>query len=64
MRALTFTRSDFTHNAIDRSIVSLPLLGAPASVAFGYVFTSLLATTTDTRRFGAVYMICAVGVYV
>ncbi|KAF2268236.1 hypothetical protein CC78DRAFT_409519, partial [Lojkania enalia] len=32
-----------------RSFISLPLLGIPASLAFG---------------FGAVYMICAVGVYV
>lgn len=35
--------------ALNRSIVTLPLLGIPASLAFG---------------FGAVYMICAVGVYV
>lgn len=35
--------------AFNRSLVSVPLLGLPASVAFG---------------FGAVYMICAVGVYV
>ncbi|OCK76723.1 hypothetical protein K432DRAFT_407924 [Lepidopterella palustris CBS 459.81] len=34
---------------LNRSIVNLPLLGIPASLAFG---------------FGAVYMICAVGVYV
>ncbi|KAF2127965.1 hypothetical protein P153DRAFT_376886 [Dothidotthia symphoricarpi CBS 119687] len=34
---------------LNRSVVNLPLLGAPASLAFG---------------FGAVYMICAVGVYV
>ncbi|KAH7394451.1 hypothetical protein BKA66DRAFT_300718 [Pyrenochaeta sp. MPI-SDFR-AT-0127] len=34
---------------LNRTFVNLPLLGAPASVAFG---------------FGAVYMICAVGVYV
>ncbi|RII07706.1 hypothetical protein CUC08_Gglean008681 [Alternaria sp. MG1] len=35
--------------AIYRSLVNLPVLGVPASLAFG---------------FGAVYMICAVGVYV
>ncbi|KAH5558571.1 dolichyl-diphosphooligosaccharide-protein glycosyltransferase subunit OST5 [Parastagonospora nodorum SN15] len=35
--------------SLNRSVINLPLLGAPASVAFG---------------FGAVYMICAVGVYV
>lgn len=35
--------------ALNRSLVSVPLLGLPASVAFG---------------FGAVYVICAVGVYV
>ncbi|KAF2454755.1 hypothetical protein BDY21DRAFT_290944 [Lineolata rhizophorae] len=34
---------------INRSIATLPLYGIPASLAFG---------------FGAVYMICAVGVYV
>ncbi|KAF2820268.1 hypothetical protein CC86DRAFT_305072 [Ophiobolus disseminans] len=34
---------------LNRSFVNLPLLGGPAAVAFG---------------FGAVYMICAVGVYV
>ncbi|KAF2853606.1 hypothetical protein T440DRAFT_390089 [Plenodomus tracheiphilus IPT5] len=34
---------------LNRSLVNLPILGAPASLAFG---------------FGAVYMICAVGVYV
>ncbi|OJD24898.1 hypothetical protein ACJ73_03737 [Blastomyces percursus] len=34
---------------LNRSLLSLPLLGVPASLAFG---------------FGAVFMICAVGVYV
>jgi hypothetical protein len=34
---------------LNRSLVNLPVLGVPASLAFG---------------FGAVYMICAVGVYV
>ncbi|EUC31499.1 hypothetical protein COCVIDRAFT_94681 [Bipolaris victoriae FI3] len=34
---------------LNRSLVNLPILGVPASLAFG---------------FGAVYMICAVGVYV
>ncbi|KAL2350374.1 hypothetical protein BJ546DRAFT_444153 [Cryomyces antarcticus] len=34
---------------LNRSLINLPLLGIPASLAFG---------------FGAVYMICAVGVYV
>ncbi|KAH9863782.1 hypothetical protein J1614_009714 [Plenodomus biglobosus] len=34
---------------LNRSLVNLPILAAPASLAFG---------------FGAVYMICAVGVYV
>ncbi|KAJ4365501.1 hypothetical protein N0V95_000436 [Ascochyta clinopodiicola] len=34
---------------LNRSFANLPLVGAPASIAFG---------------FGAVYMICAVGVYV
>ncbi|KAF2030538.1 hypothetical protein EK21DRAFT_65376 [Setomelanomma holmii] len=34
---------------LNRSLTNLPLLGVPASIAFG---------------FGAVYMICAVGVYV
>ncbi|KAH7390830.1 hypothetical protein DE146DRAFT_758275 [Phaeosphaeria sp. MPI-PUGE-AT-0046c] len=34
---------------LNRSLVNLSLLGVPASLAFG---------------FGAVYMICAVGVYV
>ncbi|KAF2273446.1 uncharacterized protein EI97DRAFT_383705 [Westerdykella ornata] len=34
---------------LNRSFANLPLLGIPASLAFG---------------FGAVYMICAVGVYV
>ncbi|KAI8933672.1 hypothetical protein NX059_009391 [Plenodomus lindquistii] len=34
---------------LNRSLVNLPVLAAPASIAFG---------------FGAVYMICAVGVYV
>ncbi|KAF7504003.1 hypothetical protein GJ744_002931 [Endocarpon pusillum] len=34
---------------LNRSLVSLPLLGIPASLAFG---------------FGAVYTICGVGVYV
>ncbi|KIW02299.1 uncharacterized protein PV09_06446 [Verruconis gallopava] len=35
--------------ALNRSLITLPLLGIPASLAFG---------------FGTVYMICAVGVYV
>ncbi|KAF1954659.1 hypothetical protein CC80DRAFT_123711 [Byssothecium circinans] len=35
--------------SLNRSIVTLPLLGIPASIAFG---------------FGSVLMICAVGVYV
>lgn len=35
--------------ALNRSLVTVPLLGLPASVFFG---------------FGAVYMICAVGIYV
>ncbi|KAI9816957.1 MAG: ssDNA endodeoxyribonuclease [Thelocarpon impressellum] len=35
--------------SLNRSIVSLPAIGIPASLAFG---------------FGAVYTICAVGVYV
>ncbi|KAH7079983.1 hypothetical protein BKA63DRAFT_562695 [Paraphoma chrysanthemicola] len=34
---------------LNRSFINLPVLGVPASIAFG---------------FGAVYMICAVGVYV
>ncbi|KAL1795051.1 hypothetical protein ACET3X_006867 [Alternaria dauci] len=34
---------------MNRSLVNLPVLGGPAALAFG---------------FGAVYMICAVGVYV
>ncbi|EOA91328.1 uncharacterized protein SETTUDRAFT_162080 [Exserohilum turcica Et28A] len=34
---------------LNRSLINLPLLGVPASLAFG---------------FGSVYMICAVGVYV
>ncbi|KAH8723194.1 hypothetical protein GQ44DRAFT_621139 [Phaeosphaeriaceae sp. PMI808] len=34
---------------MNRSFANLPILGVPASLAFG---------------FGAVYMICAVGVYV
>jgi hypothetical protein len=34
---------------LNRSFINLPILGIPASLAFG---------------FGAVYMICAVGVYV
>ncbi|KAF2139815.1 uncharacterized protein K452DRAFT_299806 [Aplosporella prunicola CBS 121167] len=34
---------------LNRSLITLPTLGVPASLAFG---------------FGAVYMICAVGVYV
>ncbi|KAF1926177.1 uncharacterized protein M421DRAFT_422852 [Didymella exigua CBS 183.55] len=34
---------------LNRSLLNLPLVGGPASLAFG---------------FGAVYMICAVGVYV
>ncbi|KAJ4987590.1 DNA repair protein [Stagonosporopsis vannaccii] len=37
------------HSPTDRSLANLPLVGAPASIAFG---------------FGAVLMICAVGVYV
>ncbi|KAF1851510.1 uncharacterized protein K460DRAFT_36151 [Cucurbitaria berberidis CBS 394.84] len=35
--------------SLNRSVANLPVLGVPASLAFG---------------FGAVYMICAVGVYV
>jgi hypothetical protein len=27
-----------THNATDKSLVNLPVLGIPASIAFGYVF--------------------------
>ncbi|KAK3201861.1 hypothetical protein GRF29_164g916476 [Pseudopithomyces chartarum] len=42
-------RHEFATDPPDRSFVNLPLLGVPASLAFG---------------FGAVYMICAVGVYV
>ncbi|KAF2664180.1 DNA repair protein Rad1 [Microthyrium microscopicum] len=37
------------NNNTDRSILTLPALGVPASLAFG---------------FGSVFMICAVGVYV
>ncbi|OAL54027.1 hypothetical protein IQ07DRAFT_641036 [Pyrenochaeta sp. DS3sAY3a] len=35
--------------SLNRSLVNLPVLGVPASLAFG---------------FGSVFMICAVGVYV
>ncbi|KAF2677538.1 hypothetical protein K458DRAFT_319323 [Lentithecium fluviatile CBS 122367] len=35
--------------SLNRSFINLPIIGVPASLAFG---------------FGAVYMICAVGVYV
>jgi hypothetical protein len=31
-----------THNLIDKSLVNLPILGIPASIAFGYVFTTLV----------------------
>jgi hypothetical protein len=41
--------SSFTYPFLDRSIINLPLVGVPAAFAIG---------------FGAVYMICAVGVYV
>ncbi|KAH7086292.1 hypothetical protein FB567DRAFT_67116 [Paraphoma chrysanthemicola] len=43
------TRLNSRSRQTDRSFTNLPLLGVPASIAFG---------------FGAVYMICAVGVYV
>lgn len=41
--------SSFTYTFLDRSVTTLPLVGIPAALAIG---------------FGAVYMICAVGVYV
>ncbi|WPJ58961.1 hypothetical protein SMAC4_13120 [Sordaria macrospora] len=42
---------------LNRSIINLPLLGIPASLAFAYV-------PVVPRLFGVVYMFCAVGVYV
>jgi len=55
-----------TYPHIDRSVVNLPILGVPASLAFGYVASKRLprCILTATNSFGAVYMICAVGVYV
>jgi hypothetical protein len=42
MRALSLVRSDYTlTNTTDHSIANLPLLGVPASVAFGYVFRTV-----------------------
>lgn len=55
----------------DRSFLSIASLGVPASLALGYViamqfFYFMVFTNTHcyTSSFGAVYMICAVGVYV
>lgn len=52
--------------ATDRSLINLPLLGVPASLAFGYVASTRDAplSVLTANSFGSVYMICAVGVYV
>ncbi|KAL5437794.1 hypothetical protein PMIN06_010438 [Paraphaeosphaeria minitans] len=50
MRQLVYAASQNARlTCADLKFINLPLLGVPASLAFG---------------FGAVYMICAVGVYV
>lgn len=55
----------------DRSLVTLPLVGIPASLAIAYVHVSVflsnscpLSNKTFPRRYGVVYMFCTVGVYV
>jgi hypothetical protein len=48
----------------DRSPISLPVLGVPASLVFGYAWPTSQFNVSNTPRFGAVYMSCAVGVYV
>jgi hypothetical protein len=49
----------------DRSLLTIPLLGVPASLALALVHPYVQNTQgLIFSRFGAVYMICAVGVYV
>jgi hypothetical protein len=54
----------YAHLILDRSFINLPVLGVPASIAFGYVVSMASTRKANIRSFGAVYMICAVGVYV
>ncbi|GAB7354022.1 hypothetical protein MBLNU459_g4609t2 [Dothideomycetes sp. NU459] len=51
---------------LNPSLKNLPLIGIPASLAAGYVVVKALGLLhiDICERFGAVYMICAVGVYV
>lgn len=57
---------------IEPRLINVPLLGVPASLAFGYgsptplihLRVYPLSVHLHIPRFGAVYMICAVGVYV
>lgn len=55
-----------TNCLIDRSLLNVPVLGIPASLAIAYAPTDppLPYRLTDLDRFGVVYMFCAVGVYV
>ncbi|KAI5246975.1 hypothetical protein E4T47_02435 [Aureobasidium subglaciale] len=49
----------------DPSLKNLPLIGLPASLAAGYAPpSSQVVALANRASFGAVYMICAVGVYV
>jgi hypothetical protein len=50
----------------DRSLINIPLIGLPASLAIGYVPPRKVPSDQFLieSSFGAVYMICAVGVYV
>lgn len=57
---------NFSNRDTDRSLLTIPLLGVPASLAFALVTspTRIEHALISPSRFGAVYMICAVGVYV
>ena len=50
---------------LDRSVINIPVIGIPASLAFAFGLPpGTLPPSLTFSRFGAVYMICAVGVYV
>ena len=51
---------------IDPSLTNVPVVGIPASALFGYEFflRSMSLANLTACSLGAVYMICAVGVYV
>lgn len=66
MRPLTHTYTYSADMPLDNTLKNVPLLGIPASLAFGYAHLLLSSkrNANSCTSFGAVYMICAVGVYV